>query len=112
MKKIVSLALAAAVAVAAAAPASASSIEISDDGNYRVVVSYADLNLASEAGQRTLKGRVKAAAQTLCGEASMRLAERRSVDRCRTEVMDAARPQISLAARTPGSGALATAASR
>ena len=97
MKKIVSLALAAALA---ASPAVAKNVQISDDGTYRMTVPYDDLNLTSEAGLRTLKGRVKLATDAVCSINQFGgLSGERETQACRQEIQEAAQPQIALAAR-------------
>ena len=64
-------------------------------------VSYADLNLAAPAGERTLVGRVRTAVNDLCGETTGgsdgSWMKQRTVDRCNNAGWDQARPQISLA---------------
>jgi UrcA family protein len=64
-------------------------------------VSYADLNLAVPAGERTLVGRVRTAVNDLCGEVTGgsdgSWMGRRTMDTCNDSGWDQARPQISLA---------------
>lgn len=64
-------------------------------------VSYADLNLAAPAGERTLVGRVRTAVGSLCGEitggSDGSWMGQRTVDRCADSGWAQARPQISLA---------------
>jgi len=64
-------------------------------------VSYADLNLAAAAGERTLVGRVRGAVSELCGEVTGgsdgSWMSNRTLDRCNRASWDQARPQISLA---------------
>ena len=106
MKTIVTLA--AAVAALAAMPCQAQSPA---DG--AVLVPYGDLNLASASGAATLERRIKAAANRICGvEQAPGLAETLSVQGCRADVFDSARPQISKALAMNGSGSVSLAASR
>ena len=64
-------------------------------------VSYADLNLAADAGQRTLNRRVGTAVSSLCGEASGgndgSTSFRYSMIRCSNGAWSDARPQIARA---------------
>lgn len=109
MKTLLPLALAAAFA---ASPAGAHTIKISDDGRYRISVPYGDLNLATPAGARALEGRLKAAARSLCGAPTAQgFAEARAVGDCRRNVMDVARPQMTLALNR-GKGSIAIAGGR
>ena len=104
MKKIVSLALAAAAAIAAT-PASAGNAQINEDGSYKIQVPYADLNLASPAGIRTLEGRLKGAANLVCStNEGFNLNALRAANACRDTIADAARPQIAQAQRGAGRG--------
>lgn len=112
MKKIVTLAAAAAAAFAGF-PANAQSVQLSEDGQYRISIPYTDLNLASPAGVRTLEGRIKAAANVVCGTPRpTSLIEARGIPACRHDVMRVARPQMELALNTRGNGSIASAASR
>jgi UrcA family protein len=117
MKTFLSLAMAA--AAISASPAGAHTIQISDDGRYRISVPYGDLNLASPAGVQRLEGRLKAATNAVCGTPrAMGLAEAREVGACRRNVRDVARPQMALAlkqdkgALKQDKGEIALAASR
>ena len=64
-------------------------------------ISYADLNLASAAGERALDGRVGTAVSSLCSEATGgdngSLTGKLLTHRCSNFAWDQARPQISLA---------------
>ena len=112
MKKIVTLAIAAAAALAAS-PAAAQSVQFSDDGSYRVSVSYGDLNLASAAGKRRFEGRLKAAANVVCGlPRPMGLIDAREMDSCRETILDNAKPQLALAFRGAGNGSVTLTADR
>ncbi len=112
MKKIVNLAVAAAAAFAAL-PAAAQNVQFGEDGSYRVAVSYADLNLSSAAGKRTLEGRLKAAAKSVCGAAGgTSLIESRNIEACRDNVMGATRPQVEIAYNGGGSGNISVAMER
>jgi len=65
-------------------------------------ISYADLNLASSAGENTLNARVGGAVRSLCDEAvggeDGSLTGKLATKHCSTSVWDQARPQISSAA--------------
>ncbi len=112
MKKIVSLGLAVCAAIAPVA-ASASNVEIADDGSYRITVSYADLNLASEAGKHMLNTRLKSAARAVCGpEGTISLRENQKAEECSQAILRAAQPQVALALRGQDGGSIAVAASR
>ena len=111
MKTLLPLALAAAAAFAAS-PAGAHTIEISDDGQYRISVPYGDLNLATPAGARALEGRLKAAARSVCGAPTAQgFVEARAVGKCRRDIMTVAGPQMTLALNR-GKGSIALAARR
>jgi UrcA family protein len=64
-------------------------------------VSFADLNLAVPAGERTLVGRVRTAVNDLCGEVTGgsdgSWTGQRTLNTCTDSGWDQARPQISLA---------------
>lgn len=110
MKTIVALALAATAAVAAM-PAQAQPDVAAT--NVIAVVPYADLNLASAAGARTLESRIKAAANRICGaEQAPGLEESTRVQSCRDSVIDSAQPQVSQALAMNGTGSVALASSR
>lgn len=112
MKKLVTL-IVAAMAISSS-PAGAQSVQISEDGQYRVAIPYGDLNLASKAGARTLNGRIKAAANVVCGTGQhpIDLIGAREVQSCRSTLMTVARPQVELALRDRGSGSIALASAR
>lgn len=61
--------LAAIVAVLACDAAAAQAAERADDAPPRVVVRYADLDIAHEAGARILRQRLATAASRVCGDA-------------------------------------------
>lgn len=104
MKKIVSLALTAAAA-SAAIPAAAQTAQISPDGSYRIAVHYSDLNLANDAGTRTLEQRLKAATNMVCGAARvMTPNEFRNQNACRASIAENARPKIALVQRAARGG--------
>ena len=110
MKILLPLALAA--AALSASPAGAHTIQISDDGRYRISVPDGDLNLATPAGVRTLEGRLKAASNAVCGAPrAMGVAEARAGEACRRDVLAVARPQLMLALNGE-KGSIALAASR
>jgi UrcA family protein len=90
------------VAVGITVPAVASAADPSEDEETSVKVSYADLNIDSEAGARVLYSRLKRASQRACNVES--LTEHGSVDRardakaCYEEVLSAAVANIDSAA--------------
>ena len=94
MKKIICTILAAAAACTAAVPAYAAGAHEGPS----TTVHTADLNLASESGMATFRGRVKAAANRLCG--ADRSApfdyETRAIAACRTQVFSSAQAQLGL----------------
>lgn len=93
ISKFVSVAILSAAAVAAVGPARAA-----PPAEYLMFVPYGDLNLASDAGSKTLERRMKAAAHQLCGSTQAPgLAELESVNACRDRVFAAARPKMELA---------------
>lgn len=61
----------------------------------RVIVSYADLDLSSQAGVRTLNRRILSAVQTACGTASdADLRGTNAVNECRTATFEQATSQV------------------
>jgi UrcA family protein len=86
------IALAAAFAgVAQAQPAYA-------DGMVSAAVRTGDLNLATPDGLATLNGRVRAAANRLCGVApTLPLDEASAIGRCRAELVRSAEGQVAIA---------------
>jgi UrcA family protein len=63
-----------------------------------VAVRTGDLNLATPAGLATLQGRVRAAANRLCGVApTLPLDEASAIGRCRAQLARSAEGQIALA---------------
>jgi UrcA family protein len=78
-KLIAAIASAAILAFATAAPASAGTTE-----QYEARISYADLNLHSEAGADAFLRRVHAEARATCGDSARRmpLQERRAIRAC------------------------------
>ena len=112
MKKIVALAMAAAASVAAS-PAAAQSVQISDDGNYRISIPYGDLNLSSPAGFQALERRVQVAARNACGAPnSPSFQDLALVQSCRDGILERARPQLSLVAKGNGRGSVTQIAAR
>ncbi len=74
-------------------------------------VRYADLNLASEAGQRTLDARIAVAVRQVCGEASdVDVRGKNLVAKCRLETAKAtaAKRGAALASARPDAGQLAS----
>ncbi len=116
MHRILSLAaamVAAFIATFTATSAAAQNVQIARDGNYRIAVPYGDLNLASAAGQRTLEGRLDAAAGQVCGAPILpSLLGHHELRNCRQSIVDAARPQLAMAANGRGSGTITLAAAR
>ena len=75
MKDMMRYAVMALMSVAMVAGAVHATASESDSENYEVVkVSYADLNLASDAGMATLQRRIDRAAEQVCGPQSTRAA--------------------------------------
>ena len=110
MKTLLPFALAA--AAFASLPAGAHTVQISDDGRYRLSVPYGDLNLATPAGARKLEGRLKAAARSVCGApTALGFVEAQAIGDCRRNVLEAARPQMTLALNR-GKGSIALAGGR
>jgi len=63
-----------------------------------VVVSYADLNLASAVGQRALNQRVAVAADSLCGFADgIDYSVKQAAAGCRSAAIDGAQPAVASA---------------
>lgn len=99
-----SVAITSAIIFAMAPPASAkaSIVVIAPAEMVTRHISYADLNLASSAGEDTLKARVGGAVRSLCNEAvggeNASLQWKIDTKHCRTSAWDQARPQISSAA--------------
>jgi UrcA family protein len=99
MNKLISIALAAVSIGAAAQPATART----DD--FSIAVAYGDLNLASQTGAKTLEGRIKAAALSVCGATQAPgLVELKTVTDCRARIFEAARPQVEVARNDSGPG--------
>jgi UrcA family protein len=90
MKTLLTLSLAAAALALTSAPAFAQS----DAASQRLVVSYADLDLSTRQGVRTLDRRLRAAASTACGPTSDFDPEGKNDARhCRAETLAEARAQ-------------------
>jgi UrcA family protein len=69
-----------------------------DDGAYAVRIRVGDLNLDTPAGQATLKSRVRAAADQVCGVTPIApLAQIDAVQECRRQLTRAANARIELA---------------
>lgn len=78
---------------ASCTPAFASPAPAADDANIKVaVVHTADLNLASDEGQSTLKDRISGAVNRVCGAATstISLDERLAIKNCRVNAQRAA----------------------
>jgi UrcA family protein len=74
-----------------------------DGGMPRAVVSYADLDLTSPAGQAKLRSRVKSAAAQLClSYGNVPLIEQRARARCFDQAIATAEPQIAEASADAG----------
>ena len=72
-----------------------------------VVVSYADLNLASSAGQQILHRRVASAASTLCGfDGAMDYALNQAVNNCRTTTVAGVQPAVASAINSARRGSV------
>ena len=70
-----------------------------------VRVTYADLNLASDAGQQRLQGRIVYAASVVCGPADHRdVLFLQAVGECRTATVDDAQPAYQAAIRSARHG--------
>jgi UrcA family protein len=77
-----------------------------------VRVTYADLNLASEAGQQVLQGRITLAARTVCEiEDSRELALATETNLCRADAVDRARPAYEAAVAAARHGIVTVGAS-
>ncbi len=72
-------------------------------------VEYADLNLATSAGQAALDRRIKRAVNAVCGRMLNRPSLDATVRLCRTETMLIARQSRDLAVASYGDGTLAKA---
>ena len=69
--------------------------------NPSATIRYGDLNLASPSGVATFRGRVKAAANRLCGTAPAQVIHQaRAAADCRAELMRSAEAQIAAAGAT------------
>ena len=95
MKKLFASA-ALAVSLLGIAPAQAQS---ADNIVRTANVTYGDLNLQTESGLATLRGRVKAAANRVCGPISVEpLAEKLDRAKCRAQVISESEARVKLAA--------------
>lgn len=95
-----------AVSLAAAGAAQAQPAAASDAVS--AVVRHADLNLASASGVETFRGRVKAAANRICGAVPAQPADHaRAVASCRAEVTRSAEAQLAALAAAPASDEVA-----
>jgi len=95
-------------AALAAVPAAAK-----DAAAPKVLVPYADLDLASANGAAALETRVKRAARKVCGVTQAPgFREANYVRLCRARALSAARPQMTAALGRGGSATVAVAASR
>lgn len=81
------LTVAAVVATAAAALTFAAAPARAANDVRTTEVSYADLNLASIAGQKTLNARIARAASDVCGPSSYDLRQRMAFNACRTKAI-------------------------
>jgi len=76
---------------------------------YSASIRSGDLNLATPGGVETFHGRVKAAANRLCGQATgLPFYEARSIGDCRAEIFRSADRQVSLALAGSDSGIAGT----
>ncbi len=96
IRKAVSVAFSGAVSVAAfALPFAAMA---APSGGQSVAVRYTDLNLASDAGTRTLQARIDRAARAVCGSADIRdLSAMSEIQNCRQVALNSAAPQVEVA---------------
>lgn len=95
----IALVAAATVAGSLAMPCSAQSADVHVTSGATARISYADLNLANEAGRARLERRIADAARTLCGShAPMDLSRAGLTRACRTGAIASARLPVVLAA--------------
>jgi len=86
------------IALAAALAAAAQAQPAYADDMFSATVRSGDLNLATPDGLATLRGRVKAAADRLCGVApTLPLDEASAVGRCHAQLIRSAEAQVSVA---------------
>jgi UrcA family protein len=87
----------------AAAASAAPPIVVEGESQPTVAVSYADLDLGTEAGRARLDSRIRRAAKTLCLDEGVRdLADRLDQKSCMNFAVASARPQIEQAVVTAG----------
>jgi UrcA family protein len=86
-------------------PAFSKPVQTDDDAPRQAVVSYADLNLATQSGQAVLRARIHRAAQAVCGpEPDSRDIERlMPFRRCMKQSVDTAAAAIPSASQLAGS---------
>ena len=86
------------IAIAASLAGAAQAQPAYGDDNFTTIVRAGDLNLATPDGLATLRGRVKAAADRLCGVAPiLPLNEASAIDRCHAQLIRSAEAQVSVA---------------
>lgn len=103
------LALTLASCAALATTAAAANEPITVTGSDSVRVSYADLNLGSSSGLKTLEGRVRRAAKKLCVDRRVDDLEREMAGRaCISAALASAQPQIEQAMADTGETRLAS----
>lgn len=109
MKSITILAALASAFVTLGAPALAET-----PANRSVVVSYADLDLSTQAGQTKLDRRIARAVSTVCGNAaSVDLEGQNNVAKCRTDTAKAVSDKVATAVASANpSGKIAIALGR
>ncbi|MBL8646197.1 MAG: UrcA family protein [Sphingosinicella sp.] len=111
--KISAIAFAAAMTTAAFVPAAYAMDETIVEANtVRPVahVKYGDLNLASDAGVKTLHGRVRRAANAMCFEGGRQDMRRDALSmECRNSAIASAAPQITAAINNAGTQVAANA---
>ena len=61
-------------------PAFAQDMIVQENGSNSIEVSFADLNLANDQGQRRMEDRVRSAAKRVCGYNTHRLSMREAID--------------------------------
>jgi UrcA family protein len=86
--------------LAAALAGAAQAQPASGDDTFTATVRAGDLNLATAEGLATLQGRVRAAANRLCGVApTLPLDEASAIGRCRAQLARSAQGQIAFTQR-------------
>lgn len=97
-RQLKTLAFAAALSALAAGVAHAQTVVSIDRVTQSQSVSYADLDLSSQAGMKTLTARINSAAKTVCGPAPEYRESRTGYDACIKSAVDHAMIQVARAA--------------